>query len=275
LFQKWNNFVYKLKVLENYSISIIGSGNLAANLAFAFKKAGVEVHVNGRNQAALNYINERYGIEVSVGYENLHDSSAIYIISITDDSIEELVQNTVLKKKIDNRLVIHTSGSVTCDVLSRLSSNYGVFYPLQTFTKEIPSDFSHIPICIEANTGFNQDLLIKFALKISDLVKRISTKERQYIHLAAVFANNFSNRMMAIAEEILKEHNLDFSILLPLIEESAKKIKQNSPGKIQTGPASRNDLKTIELHLRLLGSKIDLRDIYQLITNNIINNNMK
>ncbi len=275
MFQKWNNFVYKLKVLENYSISIIGSGNLAANLAVAFKKAGVNVLVNGRNQSALNYIKEKYGIAVSSGYNNLPENSALYIISVTDGSIEELVKNTTLQKKIDNHPVVHTSGSVACDVLSELSSNYGVFYPLQTFTKEIPADFRQVPICIEANNGFNQDQIIKYALKISDCVKRISTKERQYIHLAAVFANNFSNRMMAIAEELLKEQNLDFNILLPLIEESAKKIKLNSPGKIQTGPASRNDLKTIELHLRLLSSKIDIRDMYQLITKNIINNNMK
>ena len=259
--------------MEDKLITIIGSGNMASNLAYGFLKAGMKVHVNARNQQSLKYISDRYQIPVSTGFENLPDDTGIYIISITDESVSEVAKIPLLKTKINNRFTVHTSGSVASEVLANLSTNYGVFYPLQTFTKEIASDFKHIPICIEANNGFNQDLLIKYALKLSDDVRRISSEQRQFIHLAAVFANNFTNRMMAIAEELLKERNIDFNILIPLIEESARKIKLNSPGKIQTGPASRKDMKTIEQHLNLLSGNEELRTIYQTITNNIINNN--
>ncbi len=177
-----------------------------------------------------------------------------------------------MKEKIDNNLVIHTAGSVPMDILKGLSGNYGVFYPLQTFSKYKLIDFKTIPLCLEANTGFNYDKLAKYAFQISEDVRKINSEQRKYIHLAAVFANNFSNRMFAIAENILKEKQIDFEILLPLIQETVEKIKNNSPGKVQTGPAVRNDQKVIDKHSELLNKYEDLQKIYSFVSKNISDN---
>ncbi len=251
-------------------ITIIGSGNLATNLVSVFKKTNAVVHVNGRNENSVKFLAEKFKIPYSIGIENLPETSDLFIICVPDEIIYEFSRNEILKHKVNNQLVIHTSGGVSLDVISNISNNYGVFYPLQTFTKESLIDFKQIPVCIEANSGFNQDKLIKYALQISDDVKIISSEQRHYIHLAAVFANNFSNRMFAIAEEILNKHQIDFKILMPLIEETLRKIKLNSPGKILTGPAARNDTGTIKKHLELLSGQEDIKELYNVISKNII-----
>ncbi|NPA69169.1 MAG: DUF2520 domain-containing protein, partial [Chlorobi bacterium] len=212
---------------------------------------------------------EKLNITFSVDISDIPASADLYVISVNDDSVFGLTENKILKEKIKNNLVVHTAGSIEMRVLKKISSNYGVFYPLQTFSKNKILDFKDIPVCIEANSGFNRDKLEKYASGINGDVRFINSEQRKYIHLAAVFANNFSNRMFGIAEEILKEKEIKFDILLPLIKETFEKIKHNPPSKVQTGPAVRNDEKVMEMHLELLKNKPELQKIYSFVSRNI------
>jgi len=259
--------------MANNQIVIIGAGNVATNLAKVFKeKVGADIHIHSKTEKSAKQLAEKLQTSFSYDFSNIPADANLYIISISDDAISELVKNTVLKEKINNNFVVHTAGSVSGSILSELSANYGVFYPLQTFSKFKRADFKKIPLCLEANSGFNYNRLSKYALQISEDVRKIDSEQRKYIHLAAVFANNFSNRMFAIAEEILQEKQIEFDILIPLINETVAKIQKNSPIKNQTGPALRNDTKVLELHKELLNVKDDLQKIYSFVSENISKN---
>ncbi len=255
------------------SIVILGSGNVAANLASVFKKKITDkIHIHGRTESSVKQIADKIKASYSVDIDNIPYKSSLYILSVSDDSIQELSENPVLKEKINNNLVVHTAGSIPIEILKSLSGNYGVFYPLQTFSKFKPLDFKNIPICLEASSGFNYDKLAKYAFQISEAVRRVNSEQRKFVHLAAVFANNFSNRMFSIAEELLKKTNIDFDILIPLLNETYEKVKKNSPSKVQTGPAKRNDMKVMEKHVQLLGKHKELQELYLLISQNIKDN---
>jgi predicted short-subunit dehydrogenase-like oxidoreductase (DUF2520 family) len=152
-------------------------------------------------------------------------------------------------------------------------NNYGIFYPLQTFSKTKAVNISEVPFCIEANTDKNEQLLVDLAKVLSNNVELINSEQRKKLHLAAVFACNFSNYMYTIADELLSNDNLDLNLLKPLIIETANKIKDNSPKAMQTGPAKRNDKAVIEKQLQLLANNPAYKDIYQLITEQIIKEN--
>jgi predicted short-subunit dehydrogenase-like oxidoreductase (DUF2520 family) len=152
------------------------------------------------------------------------------------------------------------------DVLKNVSSNYGVFYPLQTFSKTRDVDFSDIPICIEACCDETCDALNLLAKEISNDVRKINSAQRQFIHLAAIFASNFTNHMYTLADEILEKENVSFDILLPLIRETAKKIESKSPKDAQTGPAIRGDMKIIEKHIQDLQSEPGKLVLYKIIS---------
>jgi len=251
-------------------IVIIGAGNVATNLAFAFQKAGIKnLHIHSRTEQSAKKLAGKLNCSFSFNPKNIPENADLYIISVNDDTIQELANNEILKQKIDNNIVVHTAGSIDAKILKSLSSNYGVFYPLQTFSKTKILDFKNIPICLEANSGFNYQKLNKLASEISNDVQNINSEQRKHIHLAAVFANNFANKMFAFAEEILKEKNIDYNILLPLIEETFKKIQTVKPSKAQTGPAIRNDKKVMQMHIDLLKDKPDLQKIYSFVSKNI------
>jgi len=251
-------------------ITIIGAGNVATNLANIFKtKIGAKIHIHGRTEANVKFLAEKINASYSVKIEDIPFNSDFYLISILDDALPELVNNAQLKEQIDNNLVVHTGGSTPMDILKPLSENYGVFYPLQTFSKFKLIDFKEVPICLEASSGFNYDKLTKYAFKISENIRMVSSEQRKYVHLAAVFANNFSNNMFSVAEKILKDHQIDFKILLPLIRETIDKIQTNKPSKVQTGPAVRNDDNVMEKQAALLEGDVLLKEIYKLISKNI------
>lgn len=190
----------------------------------------------------------------------------IYIIGIPDDAISSFSSSLPFQ----NRLVVHTSGGVSMDALSN-KNRRGIFYPLQTFSKQREIDFKNIPICIEAENSKDLELLQSLGEKISENVVEISSEKRAKLHLAAVFVNNFTNHLYHIGSEILKVDDLPFDLLKPLILETASKIENLSPEKAQTGPAKRSDLKTIEKHLHLLGNS-RYRKLYELFTEEIKQN---
>ncbi|WP_317046808.1 DUF2520 domain-containing protein [Aequorivita lipolytica] len=171
----------------------------------------------------------------------------IYIIGIPDDAISSFSESL----QFQNKFVVHTSGGAAMNVLSS-KNRRGIFYPLQTFSKQRGVDFKEIPICIEAENSSDLELLEKLGKTISEKVIEISSEKKEKLHLAAVFVNNFTNHLYQIGSEILEKDNLPFDLLKPLIMETASKIENLSPEEAQTGPAKRNDKKTIEKHLNLL-----------------------
>ena len=226
------------------SVVIIGSGNVATHLAATFLKVDtiVMTQINSRN---LNSI----------------PPADVTIVAVSDNAISEV------SSKITNSFVVHTSGSVALEALKNTGTK-GVFYPLQSFTKDKEVDFTRIPFCLEAE---NKDDLSKLETLVSILngkIYHINSEHRKNIHVAAVFVNNFTNHMYTIADDICKQYNVPFEILTPLIEETSLKIKNLSPKEAQTGPAKRNDTETIQNHLNLL-SKAQ-QDIYLKITQSIL-----
>ncbi len=244
------------------SIVILGAGNVATHL--------YSVLQNSENTSVIQWYNRKLDRIQSVQNECLitDDLKAlveadIYIIAVSDDAIADVSKNIPYQ----NKLVVHTSGSVSLHDLDKKHQR-GVFYPLQTFSKDATIDFSEVPICLEVDNKTNLPLLKTIAQSIGSPYYRVNSDQRAALHLAAVFVNNFTNQLYRIGHEITESKSVDFDILKPLIKETAKKVETLSPFMAQTGPAKRNDKKTIKKHLKSLDKDIH-KDIYELLTKSI------
>ncbi|MBN2663432.1 MAG: DUF2520 domain-containing protein [Bacteroidales bacterium] len=248
-------------------ISIIGAGNVATHLAINFAKAEeiTVVQIISKTEKSAKSLAEKIYCEWTIDFDKLK-SADLYIIATNDDSIETVAKNEHLK----NKFIVHTSGSSDMSILTKNSTEYGVFYPMQTFKKSKEVDFSEIPIFIEASTPPFLEKLEFLAKKITKKVYKIDSKQRKFLHISAVFANNFTNHLLYIAQDIAQKNNLDFEILKPLIKETFEKVLGNNPFENQTGPARRNDEIIISKHIESL-SKIDKNysDIYKIISESI------
>lgn len=244
------------------SINIIGSGNVAQHLISVFQQTETIVlqQVFSRKRENINHLVS--DAKIVTRYSDLKPAD-ITIISVSDDVIAE-VSNQL---PFENQLVVHTSGSVGLDAL-HAKNRKGVFYPLQTFSKSKAIDFKSVPICLETENESDYLVLETAAKSISDKVFKISSEQRQSLHVAAVFSCNFVNHLYQLGKEICDDNRVPFEILLPLIQETADKIKTLSPLDAQTGPAKRNDQKTIEKHLSFLDDE-NKKAIYQLLTQSI------
>jgi len=243
-------------------ITIIGSGNVAQHLIKAFTKSELVeiVQVYARKKEALSSLIEFD--KITSDFEELQESD-LYIIAVSDKAIADVSKQLPFQ----NRIVVHTSGAASLDVLDT-KNRKGVFYPLQTFSKNKEIDFSIIPLCLEAENTFDFRVLETVAKSISNAVFAINSDQRKALHVAAVFVNNFTNHLYHIGQEICEEHQVPFEILRPLIQETAEKINTLNPGDAQTGPAKRNDLVTIDAHLAYLTNE-NQKNIYKLITQSI------
>ncbi|RFN58393.1 Rossmann-like and DUF2520 domain-containing protein [Marixanthomonas ophiurae] len=240
-------------------VVILGFGNIGSNLCNALHEESQVSVVQVFNRNLIKLPNNLKSIPFTSNISEIKKAD-IYIIAIPDDAIADFSATL----PFNDKLVVHTSGSVPMQALDG-KNKQGVFYPLQTFTKNNLVDFSEIPVCIEAEEETDLKLLRTLGEHISKHVTVVSSEERKTLHLAAVFVNNFVNYMYHISEDILKENNLDFELLKPLIAETANKIKRLSPKQAQTGPAKRNDVKTIENHLHLLKDS-PYKKVYQQLT---------
>jgi len=249
-------------------VSIIGSGNVAQHLITAFLKseAVTLVQVFARNSRSVSHLVPEHCITSDISALKAAD---LYLIAVSDDAIPEVSGQL----NFTNKLVVHTSGSSGMDALNQ-KNRKGVFYPLQTFSKNKAVDFREIPLCLEAENEDDYALLKTVAAALSDKVFRIDSVQRQSLHVAAVFSCNFVNYLYQIGDEICHENNIPFEILFPLIRETADKIKNLSPKAAQTGPAIRRDEKTIERHLDFLQNHPDRIQVYQLLTESIQKNNV-
>lgn len=253
-------------------VIIIGSGNVAQHLITAFQNVqnlGAEielVQVYSRQLGKVAHLVDH--AKVTDDLQALAEAD-LYIIAVSDAAISTIASQLPFK----NRLVVHTSGSVSLNALDD-NNRKGVFYPLQTFSKNKEVDFRTIPICLESENATDYQLLDKVAKSISDKIFAINSEQRKALHVAAVFVNNFTNHLYQIGQEICQDNQVPFEILIPLITETAQKIILLSPLEAQTGPAKRNDSATIAAHEAFLSNENHLK-IYQTLTQSIQENGKK
>ena len=243
-------------------IVLLGAGNVGTHLCRALQnKEGLEI-IQWYNRSFNSLVKELVPFAVT---QNLNDivEADLYIISVSDTAIPAI--SKALKGK--NGLIAHTAGSIPMEVLGA-HQNHGIFYPLQTFSKQKEVDFNQIPLCLEANQPENLNLLKKVAQSLGGPVHLIDSAQRKALHVAAVFVNNFTNHLYTIGEELCKAHKVPFSVLQPLIAETADKIKHLPPSAAQTGPAARGDQKILKDHLQYL-TKESHQKLYQLISASI------
>ena len=244
------------------SVVILGAGNVATHLYKAFQ-ASENVSVKqwyNRNLKSIEFYKNK--VETTNDLSKLTEAD-VYILAVSDDAVAELSSQL----PFENRFVIHTSGSVSAYDIDK-KNRRGVFYPLQTFSKSAPIDFSEVPLCLETLVRTDYPLLKKLGASVSDHASRVNSDQRASLHLAAVFVNNFTNQIYRVAQEITESQGAEFDMLKPLILETAKKVLHMSPYKAQTGPAKRNDKKTIKKHLKALDNEHH-EAIYKLLTDSI------
>ena len=247
-------------------VVIIGSGNVADALVRALAKAGnPPAQVFARNRAGAAKVAAICGCPYTDNAEELAPAD-VYIIAVTDKAVKQVAASL----PFDYGVVAHTAGSVGLDVFPTKVRNRAVFYPLQTFTNGREVDMREVPILVEANNPHSLEAVREVAGSLSGRVQTIDTEKRMLIHAAAVFANNFTNHMYAVGEELVRKAGQDFSILKPLIIETARKaLDARSPREVQTGPAVRNDFETRSRHTELLAQDPYLQNIYVNISKNI------
>jgi predicted short-subunit dehydrogenase-like oxidoreductase (DUF2520 family) len=255
---------------QGMNVSFIGSGNLAWHLAPALDNTDFPVREvyspNPKHAAALAERLYQANVQLTLNFAT--STSRIFIIAASDDAIIEIAQEIVLP---DHAILVHTSGSQPLSVLGYApSSNIGVLYPLQTFSKGKKIDFREVPFFIESEDPGTEAVLMRMAKTLSKKVSKISSQDRKALHVAAVFASNFTNHMLAIASDILSDHGLSLELLKPLIAETINKGLAIGPEEAQTGPAARGDLEILDRHLEFLKHDQTVSEIYKLISQHIL-----
>jgi predicted short-subunit dehydrogenase-like oxidoreductase (DUF2520 family) len=249
-----------------HGITIVGAGNVAWHLAFGFRNAGININgVFSRSMASASGLAGKLGTFGSVSLKEIPSDTDMVLICVTDSAVGDVIKN--ISKDLT---VVHTSGSLPISVLGRDSTGIGVFYPYQTFSKNVNTGNLSFPVCIEANDDKVLEKLKYLANKISDRVVLLNSEDRKRLHVSGVVVNNFTNHLMACAFEFLENHHIDSTLLVPILEETIRKIKNNHPKDVQTGPAVRGDSEIIKKHLALLESNQSLQAIYKLMSLSIM-----
>jgi predicted short-subunit dehydrogenase-like oxidoreductase (DUF2520 family) len=249
-------------------IVFVGAGNMATRLALALADKGCYIaQVFSRTIQSAQALATQLGH--STGYTDtiahIVTDADLYIFSLSDNALPDVVAHM----PANDALWVHTAGSMPMDIFAHKCKRYGVLYPMQTVSKERELDWNDVPIFVEASNENDTNHLIALSQLISQNVSRCNSKQRQTLHLAAVFACNFTNHMYAIAERLLNEQGLDFDVMKYLIRETEHKAESISPIDGQTGPAVRNDVNVMDKHLTLLGATPE-GELYRLISKNIM-----
>lgn len=251
--------------MKKNRISIIGAGNLAHSLLPAILNAGYKVDfVLSKSGKSAQDLARKHAIKHTQDINRI--DSEVIIISTSDHAIQSIARSIESNK---NQIIIHTSGSTALSSISETHQNTGVLYPLQTFSKNRIVPLREIPICIEASNAKTIKIVNQLASQLSEKVVKLNSNQRLQLHLAAVFACNFTNLLYTISNDILEANQIDFSLLHPLISETAKKAIASKPQNVQTGPALRNDMITLEKHKKMLAG--EQLKMYDLLTNWIKN----
>ncbi len=247
-------------------IVLIGSGSVATHLGLALKSKGVIIkQVFSRNPANAENLARKLETTFIDDISDLYMDADIYIYALKDSALKTILR----KMNIPRGIHVHTAGSVPMNDFEGFTAQFGVFYPLQTFSIKKEIDFSKVPMCIEASNAETQMVLVDLAKLLTDKIYIINSEQRKQLHLAAVFACNFTNYMYDIAAQILEKSDVKFEIIEPLIAETADKIKSLNPYDAQTGPAVRFDENTIDRHLHMLKKNPDIKKVYDLLSKSI------
>ncbi|MEQ1745897.1 MAG: DUF2520 domain-containing protein [Saprospiraceae bacterium] len=243
------------------TIVIAGAGRIATHLGKRLRAKGLRVaQVLNRSADSARALATELRSDWSDDWSDIHRDADWILVAVRDDAIASVGQS--LAPYAPQALVTHTSGATPGVVLAPFFERYGVFYPLQSFSMERTPVWSKVPFCVDAGTEEDVLVLKKIAKTIGNLVYQVNDEQRSVLHVAAVFANNFANHCFAIAEKILEEKNLPFELIHPLMEETMAKALLESPAKMQTGPAARGDLDSMQRHLDWLTSHPEWRELY-------------
>ena len=250
------NFVQIMKIV------MIGAGNLATNLGKALQSAGHDIiQVYSRTWEHAQQLATLIGGAATDNVDNIVSTGDVYIFSLKDSVLGDIIPRVAKGKS--GKLFIHTAGSMPMSCFEGMALHYGVLYPMQTFSKEREVDFKTIPCFIEANDKYAYEMLRGLAESISDRVIELSSDDRRYLHLAAVWGCNFVNHCYEVCAQILQQHGLPFDVMLPLIDETAAKVHELPPAKAQTGPAIRFDENVIRAQANLMRGNPMLKDLYE------------
>ena len=249
------------------NIVLIGAGNVATQLGSAFQEKGFPVvQVYSRSWSAAETLGKKLQTNYTHQLQQIAPEADVYVFSLKDAVLPEFLKTFPAV----GGLWVHTAGSLPMAIFeASAATRYGVFYPLQTFSKNREISFEQIPIFTEANHPADRQLLEQMASTLSGRVIPLSSEKRKYLHLAAVFACNFTNHLYDLAAQILEDQAIDWRVLLPLIEETAAKVQEFSPKDAQTGPAVRSDLSVIEQQLEILKDDPEKREIYRMLSRSI------
>ena len=248
-------------------IVLIGAGNLATHLGKALHAAGHDmVQVFSRTMLSAETLASLLDAEPLTDISQVRDDADVYIFLVKDSALEQLISQLCGGEK---KVFLHTAGSMPMSVFRGKALHYGVLYPMQTFSKQREVDFSIIPCFIEANDEFALKQIEGLAGQISHRVYQLSSEDRKYLHLSAVFACNFANHCYAASQELLQQHGIPFDVMLPLIDETAAKVHGMTPKEAQTGPAVRYDENVIDKQIQLLENQPYFQKIYDCMSKSI------
>lgn len=253
--------------MQSYNIVLLGSGNVATHLGLQLQKAGHRIlQVFSKHIDNAEVLAAKLNADATHKLSEINKDADLYLLAVKDYAIDDVI----LELRLPGKIVAHTSGAVPLLGMEHISNKCGVFYPFQTFTKNTVVDFNTIPIFIEASDKETEKVLLSVAQSISKLSQIVKSEQRKALHLSAVFVNNFTNHLFHIAQSILQKEKLPFELLYPLIKETVTKAGNHNPYDIQTGPARRDDWKTIDEHLHFLEDSPEFREVYLVLTESIM-----
>ena len=249
-------------------IALIGAGHVATHLGVGLQKAGWDiVQVYSRTEASASELAGRLGVPFVTSPEDVCTDADVYLVMVKDAALQGLIP--ALVKGREGALFVHTAGSMPMDVWAGVAGRYGVLYPMQTFSKQKEVDLASVSFFLEANQAAGLSVLEEMARSLSNKVYEATSEQRAYLHMAAVFACNFANHMYALCARLLEKQALPFEAMLPLIDETARKVHELHPQDAQTGPAVRRDANVMNKHLDMLAEEPELRELYRMISESI------
>ena len=252
-------------------VVLIGAGNVATHLGKALQKAGCDVlQVYSRTKASASELAETLSVASTTSLEEIRPDASLYVVALKDAVLQQLIPQLVKGKP--DAVFVHTAGSMPMQVWEGHARRYGVLYPMQTFSKRREVDFSEVPFFVEADGEETLQELKELAGRLSPNVREATSEQRRSLHLAAVFACNFTNHMYALCDRLLQKHGIPVEVMLPLIDETARKVHELKPAEAQTGPAVRYDENVIGKHLSLLADDPECQELYEKISKSIYRN---
>ena len=253
---------------SNKRIVLIGAGNVATHLGIGLQAAGYEVkQVYSRTEVSASELANRLSVGYVTSLEEVCTDADVYMVAVKDAVLTELIPMVV--KGREDALFVHTAGSMPMEVWKKHAVRHGVLYPMQTFSKAREVDFASVSFFVEANGTTELAVLKEMAETLSPKVYEASSEQRMYLHMAAVFACNFTNHMYALSAYLLEKNGLPFDAMLPLIDETARKVHGLPPREAQTGPAVRRDENVMGKHVAMLADEPQLQELYRMISQSI------